>query len=107
MKPFYADQKGKLRLFCVSGAELSRVGLGCSRVGSMGNTASTREIRATLALALERGINLFDTASIYGQGDSEREIGRLLARRRDRAFVVTKIGKLFSRRMRLLRPFKP
>ena len=66
-----------------------------------------RDIRALLERALDLGVNLFDTADIYGQGDSEREIGRLLAGRRDRAFVVTKAGKRFSQKMRLMRPFKP
>ena len=66
-----------------------------------------RDIRALLERSLDLGVNLLDTADIYGQGDSEREIGRLLAGRRDRAFVVTKVGKRFSRKMRLMRPLKP
>ena len=37
----------------------------------------------------------------------EREIGRALKGRRDEAFVVTKFGKTFSAKMRLVRPFKP
>ena len=35
-----------------------------------------REIVATLDTAVEAGVNLFDTADIYGQGDSERILGR-------------------------------
>lgn len=88
-------------------AVLPVLGLGCSRIGSFGNPAPMRDIRALLERSLELGVNLFDTADIYGQGDSEREIGRLLAGRRERAFVVTKVGKLFSRKMRLMRPLKP
>jgi aryl-alcohol dehydrogenase-like predicted oxidoreductase len=83
------------------------LGLGCSRIGSLGNPAPMRDIRALLERSLDLGVNLFDTADIYGQGDSEREIGRLLADRRERGFVVTKVGKRFSRKMRLLRPLKP
>ena len=83
------------------------LGLGCSRIGSLGNPVPMRDIRALLERSLDLGVNLLDTADIYGQGDSEREIGRLLAGRRDRAFVVTKVGKLFSRKMRLMRPLKP
>lgn len=90
-----------------SGIKLPVLGLGCSRIGSLGNPAPMREIRALLDRALELGVNLFDTADIYGQGDSEREIGKLLAGRRDGAFVVTKVGKRFSGKMRLMRPFKP
>ena len=86
---------------------LSAVGLGCSRVGSFNNPAPLPEIRATLKAALDLGITVFDTADVYGQGDSEREIGRALRGRRDEAFVVTKLGKVFSAKMRALRIVKP
>ena len=92
-----------------TGAEiaLSKLGLGCSKVGSFNNPAPTAQVRQVLARALDLGVTVFDTADIYGQGDSEREIGRAIRARRDQAFVVTKFGKLFSAKMRLLRPFKP
>ncbi len=95
------------RTFGEPGADLPVLGLGCSRIGSFGNSVPMRDIRALLLRSLELGVTLFDTADIYGQGDSEREIGRLLAARSERAFVVTKVGKSFSRKMRLLRPLKP
>src|ERR1700754_2140628 len=79
------------REFGKNGATLPVLGLGCSRIGSLGNPSPMHEIRALLERSLDLGVNLFDTADIYGQGDSEREIGRLLAGRRDRAFVVTKV----------------
>jgi aryl-alcohol dehydrogenase-like predicted oxidoreductase len=65
------------------------------------------EIRAMLAHALDLGINVFDTADIYGQGDSERELGRALRGKRNHTFVLTKVGKLFSARMQLVLPLKP
>ena len=86
---------------------LSRLGVGCSRIGSFNNATPLAEIRETLALALDLGVTVFDTADIYGQGDSERELGRVLRGRRDQAFVVTKAGKLFSAKMRLMAPLKP
>ena len=67
------------REFGADGTALPVLGLGCSRIGSLGNPAPMRDMRALLERALELGVNLFDTADIYGQGDSEREIGRLLA----------------------------
>lgn len=93
----------------LSGAprEISRLTFGGSRVGSLGNPATPEETRALMRAALDLGINVFDTADIYGQGDSEREIGRILKGRRDEAFVVTKFGKMFSPAMRVMRPFKP
>lgn len=86
---------------------VSTLGLGCSRIGSFGNTASAADTRRLLDRALELGVTLFDTADVYGQGDSERFIGQLLRGRRDAGFVVSKVGKRFSAKMRLLRPFKP
>ena len=87
---------------------LSIIGLGCSRIGSFSNPLSSSEIRLLLAKAFDSGVTVFDTSDVYGQGDSERELGRFLAGgRRAEAFVVTKGGKLFSGKMRLLRPFKP
>jgi aryl-alcohol dehydrogenase-like predicted oxidoreductase len=66
-----------------------------------------RQVREVMARALELGVTLLDTADIYGQGDSEREIGRLLRGRREAAFVVTKFGKTFSWKLALARPAKP
>jgi aryl-alcohol dehydrogenase-like predicted oxidoreductase len=74
------------------GVCVSVLGVGCGRVGSISNPVPMREIEATLEAAVEAGINLFDTADIYGQGDSERTLSRLLLRHRDRMFVVTKVG---------------
>jgi aryl-alcohol dehydrogenase-like predicted oxidoreductase len=91
-----------------SNKTLSAIGLGCSRIGSFNSPLSRSDIRSLLAAAFDSGVSVFDTADVYGQGDSERELGRFLAgHRREAAFVITKGGKLFSRKMRLLRPFKP
>lgn len=87
---------------------VSPIGLGCSRIGSFSNSLSHSDIQRLLGAALEAGVTIFDTSDVYGQGDSERELGRFLAgHRQTQAIVVTKGGKLFSNKMRLLRPFKP
>lgn len=86
---------------------LPRLGLGCARVGSFNNPQSLGQSRALIEAALAMGVTLLDTASIYGQGDSERTIGRALRGKRDAAFVVTKAGQGFSARMRTLRMLKP
>jgi aryl-alcohol dehydrogenase-like predicted oxidoreductase len=57
--------------------------------------------------AFELGVTLFDTANIYGQGDSESAIGRALGGHRDETVIVTKAGNAFSAKMALLRPLKP
>ncbi len=96
------------REFGQNGAALPVLGLSCRPHRFVRQSgADARHGRALLERSLDLGVNLLDTADIYGQGDSEREIGELLAGRRDRAFVVTKVGKRFSRKMRLMRPLKP
>lgn len=88
------------------GDSFSRLGFGCARIGSFNNPMSDRESDRLLEHALDLGITLFDTADIYGQGDSEKAVGRLLRGRRDAAFVVTKVGQRFSAKARVMRPFK-
>lgn len=91
----------------MSAAVPSLLGLGASRFGSFNNPAPATESERLVRAALDLGVTAIDTASIYGQGDSERIIGRAIADRRDAAFVVTKAGQTFSARYRLLRPAKP
>ena len=91
----------------MSTAKVSRLGLGGSRFGSFGNPAPAAESERLVQVALDLGVGVIDTASIYGQGDSERIIGRAIAGRRDAAFVVTKGGLTFSAKYRLLRTAKP
>ncbi len=86
---------------------ISRIGFGGARLGSISNPLSMRACQGLLEQAIDMGINLFDTANIYGQGDSERLIGRAVRGRRDDMTLVTKAGQRFSTRMRLIRPLKP
>lgn len=86
---------------------ISRLGLGCSRIGSFNNPLPDRDALRLVQSALDMGVRVLDTANVYGQGDSERVIGRALKGRRDDAFVVTKCGMSFSPRMYLLLPLKP
>lgn len=90
-----------------TGTAMSRLGLGASRIGSFNNPASLRDSERLVRAALDLGVRVIDTASIYGQGDSERTIGRAIAGRRDDAFVVTKGARSFSAKYRLARPLKP
>jgi aryl-alcohol dehydrogenase-like predicted oxidoreductase len=47
---------------------------------------------ATIHEALDRGVNLIDTADVYGDGHNESLVGRALSGRRDRVIVATKCG---------------
>jgi aryl-alcohol dehydrogenase-like predicted oxidoreductase len=73
--------------------EVSVVGLGCNNFGMAIDVDATR---AVVDAAIEAGINYFDTAESYGQGQSEEYLGRALAGRRDEVLVATKWGHTAS-----------
>ncbi len=86
---------------------LPRVGFGVSRVGGGLHGGSPAETTAILRRALEAGITLFDTADIYGQGQSEILLGRVLAGHRDGVILATKGGYRFSAAAGWLARLKP
>jgi len=69
--------------------EVSVVGLGCNNFGKRLDLDGTA---AVLNAALDAGITFFDTADIYGNGDSERLMGEALTGRRDEYVLATKFG---------------
>jgi aryl-alcohol dehydrogenase-like predicted oxidoreductase len=74
---------------------VSRIGLGTWAMGGwMWGGSSDEESMAAIDEALARGINLIDTAPIYGQGHSEEVVGRALARnkRRNEVVIATKVA---------------
>jgi len=75
-----------------TGAEVSRLGLGCMGMSyAYGATDDTESI-ATLHRALDLGITFLDTADLYGFGANEELIGRTIKDRRDEVFLATKFG---------------
>lgn len=80
--------------------------LGCAKIGSALTPLSERDTIALLQRAHELGIRDFDTASIYGQGDSERFIGRALGAHRHALRIATKGGQLLSAKQAFLARFK-
>ena len=68
---------------------VSAVGLGCNNFGWHLDEAASREV---LFAALDAGITHFDSADVYGEGESERILGRALGDRRNDVVVVTKFG---------------
>jgi aryl-alcohol dehydrogenase-like predicted oxidoreductase len=77
-----------------AGPEVSRVGLGCNNFGRRLDFERTREV---VDAALEAGITFFDTADVYGDGNSERFLGEVLQGRRDRVVLATKFGHAAER----------
>ena len=84
-----------MRFVEVGGVRLSVIGLGTWQFGSRewgyGDEYAEGEAARITQRALDLGINLIDTAEIYGFGKSERAVGRAIEGRRDEAFVATKV----------------
>lgn len=85
----------------IGSLEVSVVGLGCNNFGPRLDAAATE--RVVLA-ALEAGINFFDTADIYGKGQSEEYVGRALGRRRSEVVLATKFGMKMDEQRKGARP---
>src|SRR5690606_33658686 len=90
------EPRVKTRQFGNTGTSVSEVGLGTWQLGG-GDWGPVDEAAAldTLNAAADSGVTLFDTADIYGGGESERRLGSFLAQRpeRDKLFVATKFGR--------------
>src|SRR5258706_4037598 len=74
---------------------VSRVALGTWAIGGwMWGGSNENDAISAIHAALERGINLIDTAPVYGFGRSEEIVGKALAigGRRKRGFIATKVG---------------
>jgi aryl-alcohol dehydrogenase-like predicted oxidoreductase len=73
-----------------TGVKLSVLGFGCGAVGGLMVRGAAADQERAVARALELGINYFDTAAAYGNGESEKNLGRVLATLRPKVFVSTK-----------------
>lgn len=87
----------KYRNLGKTGYNVSEVSLGTWQLGSKwGETFDLENALATLAVAVQNGVNLFDTADIYQDGMSEQAIGEFLKTQKERIFVVTKCGRALN-----------
>jgi aryl-alcohol dehydrogenase-like predicted oxidoreductase len=85
----------RMRYVEAGGARVSVIGLGTWQFGSRewgyGRDYANREALKIVHRALDLGINLIDTAEIYGPWRSERIVGQALRGRRGEAFIATKL----------------
>lgn len=88
-----SEQQLEKRVLGKSGITISEVGMGLWAAGgdSWGPTDDQAVLDA-IDVALDAGVNFFDTADVYGAGHSEELLGRAMAGRRDQFVVATKIG---------------
>jgi aryl-alcohol dehydrogenase-like predicted oxidoreductase len=72
-----------------TGVQVSSLALGAMNFGAIGRTTQD-EATAIVDAALEGGVNLVDTADMYGDGESEVMVGKAIAGRRDDLVLATK-----------------
>jgi aryl-alcohol dehydrogenase-like predicted oxidoreductase len=94
--------------FGATGLSVSAVGIGCSRLGGVFSTDTTRKDEiAVVREAIDAGITLFDTSDMYSQGQSEVVVGRGVKGRRAEVVIATKGGYVWPAESRLLARAKP
>ena len=77
-----------------TGRDVSEIGFGAWQIGADWGDVAEDEALATLRAAADAGVTFFDTADVYGDGRSERLVGRLLHERGPGAITVaTKMGR--------------
>ena len=62
----------EMRTFGRTGLQVSILGFGCGAVGGLMVRGSPQDQERAIARALEAGINYFDTAAMYGNGEWEK-----------------------------------
>lgn len=82
----------QMRVFGRSSMRLSVLGFGCGAVGGLMVRGDPADQERTIARALAAGVNYFDTAVQYGNGESENNLGRVLQTLKPaNVFVGTKV----------------
>jgi aryl-alcohol dehydrogenase-like predicted oxidoreductase len=76
-----------------TGWQVSDISFGAWAIGSAWGQVSDADSLAALNKAIDCGVNLIDTADVYGDGRSERLIGQLAKHRKEEIFVATKAGR--------------
>src|ERR1700759_580188 len=88
----------KMRKLGKSDLSVSAIGLGCMRM-SAGHgpvPGSKQDMIAVIRGAVDRGINFFDTAQVYGPFINEELVGDAIAPIRDKVIIATKFGFQFD-----------
>mgnify|MGYP001557110489 FL=1 len=87
----------KYRKLGKSGIEASVVGFGSWAIGGWmwGGITDEREAIGAIHAAINSGMNLIDTAPMYGFGASEKTVGKAISDRRDKVVLATKCGLIW------------
>ncbi len=78
----------QMRVFGRTRMQLSVLGFGCGAVGGLMVRGDAADQERTVARAIAAGVNYFDTAVQYGDGESEKNLGRILQKLKPADVVV-------------------
>jgi len=78
----------EMRVFGRTGMRLSVLGFGCGAVGGLMVRGDPRDQERTIARAIDAGVNYFDTAVQYGDGESEKNLGAVLQKLKPASVMV-------------------
>jgi aryl-alcohol dehydrogenase-like predicted oxidoreductase len=84
----------KIRRLGSQGLHTSAIGLGCMGMSDFYGPSNEQQSMATIDRALELGINLLDTADMYGPFTNEELVGRAIKGKRDSVIIATKFGNV-------------
>lgn len=78
----------QFRTFGRTGLKVSVLGFGCGAVGGLMVRGDPADQERVVARALDAGVNYFDTAVLYGDGESEKNLGRVLQKLKPAGAIV-------------------
>lgn len=87
------------REFGRTGWKVSTVSFGAWAIGADWGKVDNKDAMASLHTALDQGINLFDTADVYGDGRSEKLLAQLRQERSEDFYIITKAGRRLNPHM--------
>ena len=81
------------RMLGKTGYKVSEVSFGAWAIGGTWGTVKDEDSMRALEAAVDQGVNFFDTADVYGDGRSERLVGKLASSKKQRIYIATKAGR--------------
>lgn len=81
----------------IGNTEVGAIGLGCMGMSWAYGQPDNDESIKVLHRALELGVNHWDTADLYGAGENEKLLAKVLPSVRDQVFLATKFGNVYDR----------
>lgn len=99
----------RVKNFGATDLKVSELGLGCARLGGIlaRNQTGGESPLNLLQKAFDAGIDFFDTADMYTQGESETLVGQAFHRKRDKVVIASKGGYCLPTQRKLIAKIKP